>query len=54
MMFIFFPVKMGLIELIFRWPIIVFKALPILCLQIRRMSLFTEKHDSEFSEEKES
>ena len=43
-----------LIELIFRWSIIVFKALPILCLQIRRMSLFTEKHDSEFSEEKES
>ena len=40
-----------LIELIFRWPIIVFKA-SILCLRIRRMSLFIEKHDSEFSEEK--
>ena len=41
-----------LIELIFRWPIIVFKA-SILCLRIRRMSLFIEKHDSEFSEERE-
>ena len=42
-----------LIELIFRWPIIVFKALSILCLRIRRMSLFIEKQDSEFSEERE-
>ena len=40
-----------LIELIFRLPIIVFKALSILCLQICRMLLFIEKHDSEFSEE---
>ena len=53
MMFIFFPVKMGLIELIFRWPIIVFKALPILCLRISRMSLCIEKQDSAFSEERE-
>ena len=42
-----------LIELIFRWPIIVFKALSILCLRICRMSLFIEKQDSEFSEERE-
>ena len=42
-----------LIELIFRWPIIVFKAFSVLCLRIRRMSLFIEKHDSEFSEARE-
>ena len=42
-----------LIELIFRSPIIVFKALSILSLRIRRMSLFIEKQDSEFSEERE-
>ena len=43
-----------LIELIFRWSIIiVFKALSVLCLQIRRMSVFIEKRDSEFSKERE-
>ena len=43
--------NLSLIELIFRWPTVVFKA-SILCLRIRRVSLFIEKHDSEFSEEK--
>ena len=37
----------------FGWPIIVFKALSIIWLLIRRMSLFMEKDDSEFSEEGE-
>ena len=38
---------------LFRWPIVVYKALSILCLRMRRMSLFIKKHDSEFSEERE-
>ena len=42
-----------LIELIFRWPVIVFKALSVLFLWIRTMSLFIEKHDSEFSADRE-
>ena len=42
-----------LTELMFRWPIIVFKTFSILCLRIRRMSLLIEKRDSEFSEERE-
>ena len=42
-----------LIESIFRWPIIVFKALSTLYLGIRRTSLFIEMGNSEFSEEKE-
>ena len=42
-----------LIELIFRWPITIFKVMSILCLRICRMPLFIEKHDSELSAERE-